>query len=259
MRVYSEYERFALRDMDKIGGNAKHRVFFSKMKSLTALIFFTVVSLNAFADRTLLIPPLRIGALHDFRKDMYGNATGYSEGTRLMVGIELFISLQNLGTRATEGTVEITDSGTFESLLDASSCCPGRHMKPTVSICSGTDGDFKSGQFNTTLTVPKAVKWTLAAGGKSYVLVSGVFEGEFSTTNSTRFSVATLYFRPTLKLVVKDERGSVSASLTARYLLTDSYPTCDNGTRKTVTGTYGNYLNQPEIQQLPPLNGGRPF
>lgn len=219
---------------------------------ILGLLFLT--GAQSFAGRTLISPPLDLASFHDFRKSIWDDATGLSEGTPIISGYIVKLTLSNLSKLPQTGTVSFNNaSGSYGNNM----CCPAYSMNTTVVVCGNVSGTKTSASASAISNYTGEGKWSLPPNSSTVISIVAMGEGTYSTTlGPAKTFAASISLSGTLKIVVNEDRGAIQGSIS-------TYPNSSSG--GTYCGyswtnmMYGKYINVSGTDQVIQLNGGRPF
>lgn len=223
----------------------------------TLLLFILSLSGSyAFAGRTLISPPLDLMAYHDFKKSVWEDATGLSEGTPIIAGFVVKITLSNLSKLPQTGTVSFNNgSGNYGNNM----CCnPGSYsMNTTLVVCGNVSGTKTNASNNGISNYTGEGKWSLAPNSSTTIFVVGMGEGVYGASIGPAKTFATsVTLTGTLKIAVNEDRGAIQGSIS-------TYPNSSSGGSycgySWTNMMYGKYINVSGVDQVLQLNGGRPF
>lgn len=210
------------------------------------------------AGRTLIVPTLETRAFHDFRRTVWGSLTGLVAPKPVMAGVVFILRLNNLSSVVQNGKIELVKTHPNAAhTAQASQCCPGRQMAPTIALCTNTEGTYKTGT-GTDLAWPDRVGFRVDPNTSIGIIVSYVFNDVFSTDATTGVEAIGITVVPTMKITVDEDRGALQASMVRTFLGTNSYETCPVGGIK-LKGDYGAYVSEASSGSVIMINGGRPF
>lgn len=225
------------------------------MNGLNAILGILLIfaGSQAFAARTLISPPLDLMSYHDFKKTVWEEPMNLSEGTPIISGFVVKVTLSNLSKLPQTGTISFNNSsGTFGNNM----CCPAYSMNTTLVVCGNVSGTKTSSTSSITNYAGEG-KWSLAPNSSTVVSIVAMGEGTYSATLGPAKTFATsITLSGTLKVTVNEDRGAIQGSIS-------TYPNSSSGgtycSYSWNNMMYGKYINVSGTDQVIQLNGGRPF
>ncbi|WP_374078707.1 hypothetical protein [Bdellovibrio bacteriovorus] len=219
---------------------------------ILGLLFLTCS--QGFAGRTLISPPLDLVSYHDYKKSVWEEPTSMAEGTPIISGFIVKITLSNLSKIPQTGTVSFNNgSGSYGNNM----CCPAYSMNTTVVVCGNVSGTKTSASASGISSYTGEGKWTLAPNSSTVVAIVAMGEGTYSATlGPAKTFAASISLTGTLKISVNEDRGAIQGSIS-------TFPNSSSGGSycgySWTNMNYGKYINVSGTDQVIQLNGGRPF
>lgn len=209
---------------------------------------------QSFAGRTLISPPLDLASYHDYKKSVWEDPTNLAEGTPIIAGFIVKLTLSNLSKIPQTGTVSFNNgSGSYGNNM----CCPPYSMNTTVVVCGNVSGTKTSASAGGISNYAGEGKWSLPPNGSTVISIVAMGDGTYSATlGPAKTFAASIMLSGTLKISVNEDRGAIQGSIS-------TYPNSSSGGSycgySWTDMMYGKYINVSGTDQVIQLNGGRPF
>lgn len=218
------------------------------------LVLPCLIGIRSLAGRILISPPLDLVSYHDFKKNVWEEPTGLAEGTPIISGFIIRITLSNLSKLPQTGTVSFNNgSGSYGNNM----CCPSYSMNTVLVLCGNVSGSKTSVTAGGIAGYSGEAKWSLPPNGSTVISIAAMGDGAFSSTlGPAKTFASSISLSGTLKITVNEDRGAIQGSLS-------TYPNSSSG--GSFCGyswgnmMYGKYINVSGTDQVIQLNGGRPF
>nr|WP_295905651.1 hypothetical protein [uncultured Bdellovibrio sp.] len=224
------------------------------LMKIFVLISVSLLSRQSFANRVLISPPLDLMSYHDFRKDVWEGTTLLGEGTPIISGFVVKVTLSNLSKLPQTGSISFNNgSGNYGNNM----CCPAYSMNTTVVICGNVSGTKTSASNGPINNYTGEGKWSLAPNSSTVISIVGMGEGTYGNPiGPAKTFAASITLSGTLKITVNEDRGAIQGSIS-------TYPNSSSGGSYCGYSwnnmMYGKYINVSGTDQVIQLNGGRPF